>query len=516
MSVNTSYKTVDVAVLSADIIDLSSKIGKMEGGAEAAHFLPSPVARRVDAGEIKLNDFLDDRQTLRGMRVDLDRMYRHFLVISADCSSIQNGEIRTIFETQIKSLHEKRAVLELGLRGFDNLLKAHCDLAGASDEIENEAEAIESYTKGELEIDKAPDIVQHLSQLRARVNFIPPLFEGGGDEYCQTHFERKQELIRDIYELNIIISLKEKSRRKEIKNCIAQILQDLTSLQEKKLEWQKRVQVRKSVLNALLLLPQALRGALDESALSTNPIIFKSSLEEALKKFPAYLPEGVELPPEKAVGSLEEPFHIERVDQEQSVQLEKSNGVRSVELAQEKPVTTLEELKERIQKILTQGMKPEEREKVAQGALESVEKNGLPLDRPNGVYYFVWKVAHEKNPSAGGENFGKVQAPKDLDRLLEAIDRSINTPITCLQELRERVAEINRASFSAEQRENLSAALLASAEKNGIKLDKPNGVYYWVWFFSHQKDPRAGGDNFGKIHAPKNLPILLQAIEKAS
>ncbi len=520
MSVTTSYKTVDVAALSADIIDLSSKIGKMEGRAEAAHFLPSPVASRIDAGEIKLDDFLDDARTLRSMRVDLDNMYRHFQVIAADCSSIQNDEIRSIFETQIKSLHEKRGLLESGLRGFDNLLKAHCDLARAGDEIENEAEAIETYAKGELEIDRAPDIIERLSQLRARVNFIPPLFKRDGDEYCQTHFDRKKVLFKDINDLNLIISMKEKSRRSEVKNRVAQILKDLTSLQGTKLEWQTKVQVRKNISEAFLWLPKRLRASVDESTLSSNPVTVKRSLEEALKKFPAYLPEGVELPAEKPVASLEERLHIEPVKREQTVQaglaLDKSNGARSVELAEEMPVRTLEELKGRIQKILTQGIKPEEREKLAQGALESVEKNGFALDRPNGVYYFVWKLAHEKNPSAGGDNFGRVQAPKDLHRLVEAIDRSINIPITSLQELRQRVTEIHHASVSAEQRENLCAALLASAEKNGIKLDKPNGVYYWVWFFSHQKDPRAGGDNFGKIHAPKNPALLLQAIDKAS
>ena len=109
----------------------------------------------------------------------------------------------------------------------------------------------------------------------------------------------------------------------------------------------------------------------------------------------------------------------------------------------------------------------------------------------------------------GGEDFGKIHAPKDVGRLIEAINRALKSQflvgarhlrLGSLEDLKEQVEKVARFQGDVAP---LLEALLWVAEKNGLALGGPRGVYYWVWFLAHERDPSVGGEDFGKRDAPK-------------
>ena len=197
-------------------------------------------------------------------------------------------------------------------------------------------------------------------------------------------------------------------------------------------------------------------------------------------------------------------------------------------------IKSLAELKRTLEELrVNKQLKPQEIEQLCSLLLSSAEKGGLKLDENQSVYYWVWSLAHEKDSSAGGDNFGKIHAPKDIERLIQAISQSEakrplaeanlvsapkvkDNPIKSLAELKRLLEELRvNKQLNAQEIEQLCSQLLSSAEKGGLKLDENQSVYYWVWSLAHEKDSSAGGDNFGKIHAPKDIERLIQAISQS-
>ena len=202
--------------------------------------------------------------------------------------------------------------------------------------------------------------------------------------------------------------------------------------------------------------------------------------------------------------------------------------------AADDPIKSLAELKRSLKELrVNKQLKAQEIEQICSALLSSAEKGGLKLDQNQSVYYWVWFLAHEKDSSAGGDNFGKNQAPKDIERLFKAISQSevnrplvdgnlasalkaANDPIKSLAELKRSLEQLRgNKQLKAQEIEQLCSALLSSAEKNGLKLDQNQSVYYWVWSLAREKDSNAGGDNFGKIQAPKDLNRLIEAVARS-
>ena len=159
--------------------------------------------------------------------------------------------------------------------------------------------------------------------------------------------------------------------------------------------------------------------------------------------------------------------------------------------------------------------------------LEQAEEKGLNVQGAAGVYFWVWFFAHRQDSNAGGPDFGKENAHKDLARLLSAIDEASTTPELLLQrygsmsisspdELKGELEKIKEHSLSAEQREEIVCACLTAGASGGILFDKPDGIHYWVWKIASDAGEPTLGDNWGGDNAPKNIDRLLAAINRAS
>ena len=153
-------------------------------------------------------------------------------------------------------------------------------------------------------------------------------------------------------------------------------------------------------------------------------------------------------------------------------------------------------------------------------------ERGLDLHGEKGVYFWVWFLAHQKDPSAGGLTFGQDNAHKDVDRLVLAIDEACVTPEQLLQrymlasvasmgELKTELEKVKAHSLTPEMQEEVVRAILLAALRGEIALDKPSGVYHHVWAIASKTDSWAHGDNWGSNNAPKDIDRLLQAIELA-
>ncbi len=88
-------------------------------------------------------------------------------------------------------------------------------------------------------------------------------------------------------------------------------------------------------------------------------------------------------------------------------------------------ISSLGDLKGIVQKAMGQKWKEGELEMVLQFLLEGAKRGHVALENPKGVYYFVWFLAHEKDKNVGGSNYGKINAPKDAERLLRAIEKAM-------------------------------------------------------------------------------------------
>lgn len=89
---------------------------------------------------------------------------------------------------------------------------------------------------------------------------------------------------------------------------------------------------------------------------------------------------------------------------------------------QNSSVTTLEAFKSKIEALQNNG-RITNKEEFARKWIENAECNGLNF-HANSVYFAVWKIAHDADPTADGWNWGGANAPKDLGRLLLAIEQS--------------------------------------------------------------------------------------------
>jgi hypothetical protein len=343
-TINTSFSTRD---LSRDIIDLSARIGKMEGIAEEKGFPDSPIAPKVDGGQIALRYFENQHATLRSMRVDLDAIYQRIQLVSTDCSLVPNAKVRGIFEEQIQVLHERRALLDMSLRNFSHLLNSHCELKNVISTFKQLESLVNAREQYDLGLGAGAEIIGKLEKLKSDVHLILPRWKREGPEFCNVHFNAKKEISDQINLLILKLNLKKINERDEIEHtageipCVDRIIQEIED----------------------------------------NPV---NTPALALPSFTVVLQE---------ISSLQ--------------------------------MRSLLELKQRILEIQSARFDFGEKETIVSALLDVAEKNGMNLNRPNGVYYWVWFIAHEKDSRAGGDHWGETQAPKDLDRLVEAIDRSI-------------------------------------------------------------------------------------------
>src|SRR5581483_6755926 len=163
------------------------------------------------------------------------------------------------------------------------------------------------------------------------------------------------------------------------------------------------------------------------------------------------------------------------------------------------------------------------RERIQQLLLDA-EKRGLRLHGPKGVYFWVWFLAHQKDPSVGGLTFGQDNAHKNSDRLIQAIDEATSTPSQLLQRyesieirsmraLKTELEKVKAHSLNSETQQDIVHAILLAALNGGVVLNEPRGVYYHVWAIANKMDKRARGDNWGRDNASKNIDRLLQAID---
>ncbi len=443
-----------------------------------------------------------------------------------------------------------------------------------------------AYVEKSLPIDEVYPLRDALEVVRLQTSAVFPKGRSSGSDFCQTHFEEKLKVNQEIEKLKLILNLSEIERRdeqygegREIVESLLNLLDGTTAGRDRedfatlfmKLPIQFRYEVIKvsgrtsseiednfkryfhltdrlavhrngtelfgilyqqhhrlneQVEKELSDLPNekrmereilldALNAGISEQlvALACDSVGARRAIEDALDTYERLIPEGferraapvvVQLPP--ALPSLEEVIE----------------GFRG------RPAKSFDQLQRLILEV--RGMErfgSAEKGRLAETVLEAAAKGGLDLNAGKGFYYWIWWLAHEKDSRAGGDNFGKVQAPKDLDRLLQAIERVLpaaevvlagisRLEIASLQRLRGEVVEVCAMErFGPQEKEKMFSVLLESALKGKVSLDGPKGVYYWIWFLAHEKDPKAGGDNFGRIQAPKDAQRLLEAIDRA-
>lgn len=503
-----STRVIDSFTISMEISALGMRLGALEGQARERGYPLLPDSRLVDCGKLVLSVFDKHREQVGQMRVELDAIYYKLRSISTDFEGVCVPELKEVFEGQVKLLHEKRGVLTHSFNAFDALLSSHVLIQELEKGIGLVRDQVVLFESGKMGVEKWESINNSIEDLLLRLRIVFPDSNKGAGNFCELHNESKEKMLSDLRKCRLDLDWKksellEKSRSE----CKANLEVLLPALDKMRREKISDLEIKK-IQKLFGSLPLDLRTLL----FSERKILSEDQQENAVTFFtPVTRGASSEVWAEvRGLSYYDSERNLNNYNQSVNEILGREGGQRE----------TLASERERAGASLNQFVAelPEDEIKNPKLLLEALSQicyeNDFYKPKSAAVLEFIEAVV------SGGleevEVLTDAAQPENLQEVFET--RLQNTPaLNSLKSLKEQVEAYREARcYDAAQRERLVAALLDAAEsKGGVLLNVDKGVYYWIWFLAHEKDPKAGGDNFGKNNAPKDLDRLILAIEKS-
>lgn len=373
--------------ISSAILNISTRLGKVEGQMHAKSYPAAPIGPKIGTS-VNIEEFQGEEKSIQSMRNELDSCYDAIGRISLDVPDIPLGVVE-VFKSQMKTLHEKRGLLENALHAFGDHIRAFTQIQKMTNEDVKEMEAaVKRFEEGKWEAGLDGEILTRIQGskdfcmafLRMRRNPEDP-------EYSPQLMEAVADIMMLFEAFRCRIRIQEHKNHDAFKNAVETVKEHL-----------KQSPVKLEKIKELFdQLPIAFTRDVFEMA----DVDFK--LEELLKD------------PAKAETAIETAW-------EKYLVVKFPKKVEDLLL---EPVKSLRDLKKRVRELIWMTtLSDTEKEEFARLYIEDVEKQGIDLNSAHGLYYFIWFLAHKKDPSAGGATFGKDNAVKDLNRLVKAIDLS--------------------------------------------------------------------------------------------
>ena len=496
-----------------EINALGLRLGILKG--QAYPLLPD--ARLVNCEKSVLSVFSKHKEVIAQMRGELDAIYSKLGSISKDVEGICVPELKVVYEGQIKLLHGERGALDKTLDAFDSSLSEHALLEELEESVLEMHNEVIAFSEQKIGAKNWASINVLIEDLLQDLEVVFPDSEKGSEHFCQKHYESKQVILKVLRTGRLDINWKKSELlRKSLAEANATLQLLFPALERLKTgKVQDSAEIQKlfaSLPLELRMLVFAARNILPDDQFE-NTFIF-------------------DVPSRKNSDGWAEIRGLSHYDSRR----EQVNFPISVKAEQRKALHFKQiEAHKSLNKFVAQ--LPEEEVKNPQLLLEAF--NFLHSEKLGGMTPAVIKSLETclasapelekamppmpaikiEDPKTHVRRFStphektlplkKVQAPRPLD--------SQSTPILkSLLEIKEQIQAYRDAKrYDGPQREKLVEALLEAAEnKGGVPLSVDQGMYYWVWFLAHEKDPSAGGEHFGKNHAPKDLDLLIAAIDK--
>ncbi|MBS0604465.1 MAG: hypothetical protein JSS60_05435 [Verrucomicrobia bacterium] len=547
--VSANTQKVDLTELSGRIFEVTSELGNLEGIAQERGYPDMPAARYVDCGDIVLQRFESHGPSIYLMREDLHKIYVRLRQISTDLTLLpapEMTEITKVFERQIELLDEKRGRLEGSLRSFDQVLQSHRLLQSIRLDVQSLSAQIDQYKEGHLPVDAWDVLSDMLHDLEVQARVLYPEKKKGSPDACATQNEQRLQILQDLNELRLHLNLKHIKLEKEVEEDARTKIERLLLKLD---EMQRHPKLKDSGEGKLEI--QNLFGSL--------PLVFRIGLYSIAGCFPESLSEDAKnlfLATDKkvyrdSITSLlgASYFNRQRAEKEyfQEVADEPSRRMEMREASKKALNEELSKLppdlisdpqlaKLAIEQTLADHPRFCPASVILKAVIDDDQGDPFEADMDSSEEGDRLEKAAASSPASDGaasksstvpdggtpvvkeeKKLGDSAVKPQLNPQVLFESQIKNPPVfVSLEQLKEQIEAYKSATiWDPSQREQLVRALLEEAEKKGAPLNAQNGVYYWVWFLAHEKDTRAGGDNFGKVNAPKDLDRLLQAFERA-
>lgn len=500
-----STRIVDPFAVSMEISTLGMRLGILEGQARERGYPLLPDAKLIDCGQLVLSLFEKHRGSLRKMQTELDGIYTKLQIVSTDLTNISVPEMRAIFEGQIKLLHEKRGVLTHSINAFDSLLSAHILIEELEKRVVVLQEQVDLFNTGKIGIEEWESINNSIEDFLLRLRIVFPDSNRGAGNFCHTHNQSKELMLGTVgrcrFDLN---SKKTELLEKSRLECMTNLDALLSALDKMRRVGQASGGEIENVQKLFGLLPLdlrtllfAARSILPEDQIQ-NTIISETPLDRgpspqiwAEVRGLSYFDAERDL--DRYNRSVDE--LLGRCGEQKKADISERDQARA---SLNKFVATLPRNEISNPQLLLEAF----------GRISSQHPKFIgPVVAKNLEVYLAHKPEEVKET---------LRDPVQSKNVAE--NRLPNVPVlTSLKGIKEQIEAYRAAKrYDGAQKERLVTALLDAAEsKGGVSLAVDKGVYYWIWFLAHEKDPSAGGPNFGKNNAPKDLDRLIMAIDKS-
>lgn len=487
-----AIRTVDFMAVSLEINMLAQRLGNIEGQARERGYPLLADAKRMDCSGLVLSALDKNEELLGQMRGELDDVYLKLRTVSTNIEQIAVPELKGVFEAQVKDLHEKRGVLNNSFSVFRQLLSFHALIEETAKGISHVKGQVALFTSGKIGIENWETINNSIEDLFLRLRIAFP--EGGTS--CQLHDRSKLIMQDELNRCRLDLDFKKAELNQEsvlkCKATLEELLPLLDALRKTKASDQDIEKVQKLFMALPLDLRAIIfgrRNFLPEDQVQNTVIVFTPPERGAPSEV------WVEV---RGLSYYDSQRNLGRFEKSVNELLDKSAQARQT------VVSEREKARDLLDNFVAE--LPEEEIKNPKLLLEVLSK--ICAENPS------------RAPSTPAIQKIMAAAEKGFDALdNEQFDLSLrNVPVlNSVKAIRDQVEAYQAARmYNDSQKERLVAALLEAAESRGnVALNVDNGVYYWVWFLAHEKDPSAGGDQFGKFQAPKDLDRLLEALKRA-
>lgn len=372
--------------ISSAILNISARMGRVEGQMHANSYPTSPIGPKIGTS-VKLEEFQGEEKSIQVMRNELDNCYDAIGRISLDVPDVPPAVIE-VFKSQMKTLHEKRGMLENTLHAFEDHLRVFSQIQLTGTDVKEMEGVVKRFEEEKWE-GTSEEI---LSRIQISKDFCMAFLRMRRNPADPEHSPKLMDAVKDI--MHQFEGFKCRVRMQEHKNNAA---------------FKKLIETLKEHLNQSPVNLEKIKAIFNQLPIAFSRDVFEMAdvdfeVEALLKD------------PEKALTAVETAWEKYLV----------VKFPKKIDELLRKPVESLRDLKKRVQELIwITTFSDTEKEELARLYIEDVEKHEVDLNSAHGVYYFIWHIAHRKDPSAGGATFGKDNASKDLNRLLNAIDLSI-------------------------------------------------------------------------------------------
>lgn len=566
--------SIDASKVSVNILNISLSLGQLQGRVEEKGYTKLSKDMHESCQDVETYELESTLKELKGMKKSLTEIYKDITTVQTNCLNITDSNIKIIFDKQIEYLHEKRAILRVKLRELYQIVSAHNYLNDALSEAQELVSQSLVSRKG-LSTSDIREIENRSNDLETRMASIFEGKSSCKEHFSKSHKSESDLINARLKSVRNNLFLQNEKITKDASTRIESLLDALNNLRENfnEAESKKSIQLNFTLLPSdlqvkFLEIAEALpenysshANSLSQIKLKNNDFDEQTCILERLMKDGAperreyeaeenrkkqvrlelallelkgdqsfsEFPEALFENPKKAIEVMIETlnFFPDYCEEKEPNSLTRSASRKILNFVTKfgsadgdspNPASSLgsdEPSSRKNRKKNPSSLKSRRRATVSSVVKEiptiAVESQKISTGTDPRLDFIIEsevKSAEAETPPVLQQS----PLPPTCDEILKSLsERSI----VSLDVLKDEVKQIDeKTHLTNEEKETIAKAMIESAEKNRVALDGSNRVYYWVWFIANNSiRGGARGNNYGKVHAPKDIKRLLQAIE---